>query len=222
MNELLQAFLLGNAAILTNVCVLPLYPGLIAYLAGTAQNERARKASKWLGIFVLAGVLTLMIIVGGILYALEQSFGSILPFLLPAIYIIVIAMGALMITGRNPFNRLATVQTPILRNPYLGAYVYGLLLGPMTLPCAGPIVVSAFLLGAGSFSSLADGLLYFLFFGIGFGWPLVIIPLLAAPFQRQLTRWTTQHYTTLTRASGALLVGIGLFGITTEVLPNLA
>ncbi len=87
MNELLQAFLLGNAAILTNVCVLPLYPGLIAYLAGTAQNERARRASKWLGIFVLAGVLTLMIIVGGILYALQQSFGAVLPFLLPAIYI---------------------------------------------------------------------------------------------------------------------------------------
>jgi cytochrome c-type biogenesis protein len=222
MSELLQAFILGNAAILTNVCVLPLYPGLVAYLAGTAQNERARAASKWLGIFVLAGVLTLMIIVGGILFFLQQSFGAILPFLLPAIYLIVIAMGVLMLTGRNPFNRLATVQTPVLQNPYLGAYVYGLLLGPMTLPCAGPIVVSAFLLGAGSFTGLADGLLYFLFFGLGFGWPLVVIPLLAAPFQRQLTRWTTQNYTTLTRVSGALLVAIGLFGITTEVLPNLA
>lgn len=222
MNELLQAFILGNTAILTNVCVLPLYPGLVAYLAGNAQNERARRATKWLGILVLAGVMTLMIIVGGILYFLQQSFGAILPLLLPIIYGVVILMGALMLTGRNPFSRLATVQVPILQNPYIGAYVYGLMLGPMTLPCAGPIVVSAFLLGAGSFAGLADGLAYFIAFGIGFGWPLVVIPLLAAPFQRQLTGWTTRNYKLLTQASGVLLVAIGLFGLTTEVIPNLA
>jgi cytochrome c biogenesis protein CcdA len=35
MSAYLGAFLLGNAAILSNVCVLPLYPGLIAFLAGT-------------------------------------------------------------------------------------------------------------------------------------------------------------------------------------------
>lgn len=221
MNELLQAFILGNGAILTNVCVLPLYPGLVAYLAGNTHNERAQRASKWLGILVLAGVLTLMIGVGALLYFFQQSFGAILPILLPSIYGIVILLGIMMLSGRNPFNRLSTVEVPLLKNPYIGAYVYGLLLGPMTLPCAGPIVVSAFLLGAGSFSGLADGLLYFLAFGLGFGWPLVVIPLLAAPFQRQFTRWTTRNYLTLTRASGMLLVAIGLFGIATEVVPNL-
>jgi cytochrome c-type biogenesis protein len=221
MNELLQAFILGNGAILTNVCVLPLYPGLVAYLAGNAGNSRAQKASKWLGIFVLAGVLTLMIGIGAILFYLQQSFGAILPVLLPAIYVVVILFGVLMLAGRNPFNRLSTVEVPLLKNPYIGAYVYGLLLGPMTLPCAGPIVVSAFLLGAGSFTGLADGLLYFLAFGLGFGWPLVAIPLLAAPFQHQFTRWTTRNYLMLTRASGVLLIAIGLFGITTEVIPNL-
>ena len=68
MSELFQAFLLGNAAILTNVCILPLYPGLIAFLAGNAQNERAQKAMKWLGLLVLLGVLTLMIVVGALLF----------------------------------------------------------------------------------------------------------------------------------------------------------
>jgi len=34
MNELIGGFLAGNAAILTNACLLPLYPGLIAFLAG--------------------------------------------------------------------------------------------------------------------------------------------------------------------------------------------
>lgn len=40
MHELLQAFLLGNGAILTNVCILPLYPGLMAFWASNAANAR--------------------------------------------------------------------------------------------------------------------------------------------------------------------------------------
>lgn len=221
MEQWLQAFILGNTAILTNVCILPLYPGLVAFMAGNAANERAQRATKWLGLLVLLGVLSLMLVVGALLYALQRSFGDILPFVLPVIYAVVILLGVLMLTGRNPFARLGTVQTPILRNPYVAAYVYGLLLGPMTLPCTGPIVVSAFLLGAGSTTALLDGLVYFFFFGLGFGWPLVLLPLLAAPLQRRFTRWTTQNYKLLTRVSGLLLVAIGLFGIYYDLLPNL-
>ena len=221
MGELLQAFLIGNGAILTNVCILPLYPGLMAFMAGNADNKRAQSATRWLGLLVLAGVLSLMIGVGWLLFTLNQSFGAVLPILLPLIYAAVILLGLLMLAGVNPFQRLSTAQTPLLRNPYSAAYVYGLLLGPMTLPCAGPLIVSAFLLGAGSFDRLVDGLAYFLAFGLGFGWPLVLLPLVAQPLQRRFTTWVTQHYTWMTRLSGALLVAIGIFGIWADLLPNL-
>jgi cytochrome c-type biogenesis protein len=221
MNELVQAFILGNGAILTNVCMLPLYPGLIAFLAGNTQSERAQRGTVWLGALVLAGVLTMMTTIGFLLYALQQTVGELLSVLLPIIYAVVIALGVLMLTGRNPFAGLARSQSPVLRNPFLSAYVYGLLLGPMTLPCTGPIIVTAFLLGAGSATELANGLLYFLAFGLGFGWPLVVLPLVAVPLQRRFTGWLAKYHTLLTRTSGALLVGIGVFGIVTEVLPNL-
>ncbi len=221
MSQLIEAFVLGNSAILTNVCILPLYPGLIAFLAGNAKNEEAQKATRWLGLLVLAGVLTLMTIVGGILYLLQQSFGAILPVLLPVIYGVIIILGIMMLFGRNPFSRLSQVQSPTLRNPYVGAYMYGLLLGPMTLPCAGPIVLSAFLLGAGSLSALGSSLAFFFVFGLGFGWPLVLLPFLAMPFQRRFSRWMTQNYTVLTRISGMLLVAIGLLGIYADLLPQI-
>ena len=220
MNELLQAFVLGNTAILTNVCVLPLYPGLIAFMAGTAQSKRGRRTTHLLGLFVLAGVLSLMIFVGWLLFAFQSSFGDILPVMLPIIYGVVILMGALMITGRNPFARLGTAKMPVLRNPYAAAFAYGLLLGPMTLPCTGPLIVSAFLLGAGSAVSLADNLLYFLVFGLGFGWPLIVLPLIALPLQKRFTGWTTNNYNMLTRLSGILLVGIGVVGIVFDLAPN--
>jgi cytochrome c-type biogenesis protein len=222
MSQFLPGLIAGNAAILTNVCLLPLYPGLIAFLAGNAQNENARRASVWLGLLVLAGVLSLMFVVALVLFLLSQSFGAILPVLLPIIYGFVIVMGVLMIFGFNPFARMATLQSPTLRNPYLNAYVYGLLLGPMTLPCTGPVIASAFTLGAAAGAGLfLDQLIYFLGFGLGFGWPLVVLPLLARGVQRRFTGWLTQNHLLVTRAAGVLLIAIGIYGIVVEVLPDL-
>jgi cytochrome c-type biogenesis protein len=76
-------------------------------------------------------------------------------------------------------------------------------------------------LGAGSIVSLTDGLLYALAFGLGFGWPLILLPLLAAPAQRLVTSWVVGRYALLTRVAGVLLVGIGAFGFWVEVLPTL-
>jgi len=221
MSQLVQAFVLGNGAILTNVCLLPLYPGLIAFLAGTSGGDaRARRATPWLGLVVLAGILTLMTAVGFALYALQRSFGPVLQVLLPTIYAAVIVLGLVMLLGVNPFTRIATLRSPVFRSPFATAFAYGVLLGPMTLPCTGPIVVSAFLVGAGSVAVLSDGLLYFLAFGLGFGWPLVLLPLLATPLQRRGVGWLGRRHGLLTRVSGALLVAIGAFGVWTEVLPN--
>lgn len=220
MARFLEAFLLGNGAILSNVCLLPLYPGLIAFLVGNAENERAKRGAAWLGLIVLTGVVTMMMAAGLILFLLQRSFASILPWLLPIIYGAVILLGVFMLSGLNPFTRLATVQAPLLKSPYLSAYLYGLLLGPMTLPCTGPIIVGAFLLGAGSLVKLADGLLYFLFFALGFGWPLVLLPLVALPVQRRATQWLSEHHRALNRITGLLLIGIGLFGTWTELVPQ--
>ncbi len=220
MQELLTAFSLGNAAILTNACLLPLYPGLIAFLAGKAQDERSRRATAGLGVLVLAGVLTMMVVVGLVLYLLQQSFGDALSVLLPLIYGVVIILGVLMLLDKNPFARFSAGQAPLLRNPYLTAYIYGLFFGPMTLPCTGPIILSAFTLGATSTGELINGLLYFLVFGLGFGWPLALLPLVALPVQRRLVGGLGRHHLLLNRASGILLIAVGLFGIITELLPN--
>lgn len=220
MAELAQAFLLGNAAILTNVCLLPLYPGLIAFLGGSAAQGSSR-TTPWLGLSVLAGVFSLMTVVGLLLYLLGASFGGLLVWLLPVIYGLVIVLGALMLFGVNPFARSAGVRSPISKRPLLSAYLYGVLLGPMTLPCTGPVVVSAFLLGAGSASALMSSLLYFFAFGLGFGWPLVLLPLVALPLQRRGVGWLTRHHGLLTRVSGLLLLGIGVFGVLTELVPQL-
>jgi cytochrome c-type biogenesis protein len=221
MLDLWTYFGLGNAAILTNACMLPLYPGLIAFLAGNANDERHRRASASLGLLVLAGILTMMIVIGALLYLLQQSLGAALTWVLPVIYALVILLGIAMLAGRSPFARLSVAQLPLARNPYIAAYTYGLLFGPMTLPCTGPIITSAFLLGAGDSAQLTSGLLNFVAFGLGFGWPLAILPLAALPLQRRFVTWLGRHHQLLERASGILLIAVGIFGILTELAPQI-
>ena len=223
MNTYLGAFLLGNAAILGNVCMLPLYPGLIAFLAGTTDLQRGRGhgGGVLLGAAVLAGVLVTMVGFGFVMFALGQSFSRILPWLLPVTYGIVFALGIAMLLGRNPFARIATAHAPMLANPYAASFLYGGLLAPMTLPCTGPVIIGAFILGVGSVAALGQSLLYFLAFGLGFGWPLLVLPLIATPAQRGITRWLAGNAQTLGRLSGALLVAIAAYGVWVDILPNL-
>lgn len=223
LGTLLGAFVLGNASILTNVCLLPLYPGMVAYLLGLAPQGRLprRRRAALLGLCVLAGVLVLMTVVAALLTLFKASFAGLLPVLLPLVYLGVIVLGVMLALGRNPLTRLSVHGPRLSSRPYLAAFGYGLLLGPMTLPCTGPVVLSAFVLGLASPGFLLEGLAYFVAFGLGFGWPLVVIPVLVANTGRSFTGWLTRRHGLLTRLSGWLLVGIGLFGLAYEVAPNL-
>lgn len=221
MSELVTAFVLGNSAILTNVCLLPLYPGLVAFLAGNLDDSNTTKKTHWLGMVVLAGVLSAMLFIGFFLYLLKQPFSAILPYVLPASYGLIMLVGVMTIVGRNPFARLQTVESPVFRNPYTTAYVYGVFLAPMTLPCTGSLILSTFVLGVGSVVSLLEGVLYFLAFGLGFGWPLVLLPFIALPLQHRFVGWLTANHRLVNLGVGLLLIGIGVVGIVYELVPQL-
>jgi cytochrome c-type biogenesis protein len=221
MGEYLEAFALGNAAILGNVCMLPLYPGLFVLLADRVESGAPQRSIRWMGVLVLAGVLTAMVALGGLLHLLSRSFSDVLGVMLPVLYGLVAVLGVLMLLDRNPLARMRSAQVPILSGPASSAFVYGLAMGPLTLPCTGPLIISAFVVGgvAGS-GELVDGLVYFLFFGLGFGWPLVLLPLLAAPAQQRMTRFLTRNHRAITILSGVLLLGVAAAGWWFDIRPN--
>ena len=197
---------------MTNPCVLPLYPGFLAYMSGQNAALKNQRLTRWLGAIVLAGVLTSMLITGLVLAALRLATGRVLAYLLPIIYLIVIGMGLLMVFHINPFARLPMISTPRLQNPLLGSFLYGMLYGPMTLPCAGPLIVGAFVYGTADVGSLVNSIVYVIAFGLGFGLPLLVLPLLAQSMRNALLRWMTSHHLILTRVAGVLLIVIGISG----------
>lgn len=210
MDIALTSFSFGLLATLSP-CILPMYPGFLAYLGGQA-SAGAGRPRYFLGLFVLAGVLTAMLVLGAVMATLAFSIGHVLAVLIPLAIATILILGVLLILNRNPFYRLPQIQVPLLRRPSLNAYVYGLLYGPIAMPCSGPMVVAIFVYSF-TFGEALTQLWAFLWFGLGFGVPLLAISLFSGALQRQLTRWFAVHSRAINFAGGVLLIAVALFDL---------
>ncbi|MEO0561434.1 MAG: hypothetical protein AAF125_04945, partial [Chloroflexota bacterium] len=104
----IEGFTIGSASILTNVCLLPLYPGMIAFLAGNQGTDANRSRAGWLGLAVLTGLFVMLLVIGIFFSLVTRAYTPLLPVFVIISYLLVIALGALMLAGRNPFARMAT------------------------------------------------------------------------------------------------------------------
>ncbi len=214
LDAALTSLLIGLLAT-TSPCVLPLYPGFLAYLSGGQEGLQHNRSRFFLGFFVLAGVLTMMLALGGVIALLSVSIGRVLSVVVPLADLLIITLGGLLLLNINPFKRLPQIQVPVLSHPFLNAFLYGLLYGPIALPCSGPLVVSIFALSF-SASEAVGRLMVFLWFGLGFGLPLLLLSFLAGAAQRWITRQFALHAVWINRIGGVLLVGVGLYDLVTN------
>jgi cytochrome c-type biogenesis protein len=218
LEELMEMVLTGLGIGLlatTSPCVFPLYPGYLAYISGGQASLAGKPGRFLLGFFVLAGVLVMMLVLGGVIASLSVSLGRALAVVIPLADLLIISLGVLLLLNINPFKALPQIQVPVLSHPFANAFVYGLLYGPIALPCAGPLVIGifAFSLTASDFFSQLG---IFLWFGVGFGAPLLVLSLLTGAVQRGITRLFARHSRRVNLVGGALLVGIGVYDLWTN------
>ena len=214
LNALLAALGPFGAGLLSaaSPCLLPLYPGFIAYLGSNARLLEGRRATGLLGLLVLAGVLTTMVGVGVVLVAIAVPTSRLLAYAVPFVDGLLIVLGVLLLVGRNPFERLPGMRVPIVANPYGQAYLYGVMLGPIALPCAGPFLVSLLGISLGV-ADAAGKIGTFVIFGLGFGLPLVLLSLLTAVRSRSVVRWIVSNRRVVELVAGVLLIAIGIFDL---------
>jgi cytochrome c-type biogenesis protein len=196
-------------------CVLPLYPGFLAYLSGGQQGLIGRKGRYFLGFFVLAGVLTMMLALGLVISLLAVSISRSLRIIIPVTDAAIMGLGVMMLLNINPFKSLPQVRVPVLSNPYVNAFLYGLLYGPIAFPCSGPLVVGIFTF---SFTAgeLIDRLSVFVWFGLGFGLPLLALSFLSGAAQRWITRQFAIHSRLINTIGGLLLIGVAIYDLRTN------
>lgn len=207
MGELGPAFVVGLFSS-ASPCLLPLYPAFIAYLASNATVLAGRRAAALLGVAILAGVLSAMIVAGIAITLVALPLGSMLSWLVPIADGLVVALGIGLLVGWNPFARLPGFRVPVAGNPLRQAYLYGLLLGPLALPCSGAFLVALLAIS----TDLVDAslrLATFVAFGLGFGLPLVGLSIASAAGRQALVRAIVAHQVAIDRIAGLVLIGVG-------------
>lgn len=196
----------------TSPCVLPLYPGFLAYLSGGQENLGKSKSRYLLGFFVLAGVLTMMLFLGGIIALLSVSIGRALSIIIPVADLLILSLGVMLLFNINIFKGLPQIQVPLFSHPFANAFLYGLLYGPIALPCSGPLVVGIFAYSLTA-SEILGQLSVFLWFGLGFGLPLLVLSFLSGASQRSLTRLFAKHARVINVIGGLLLIAVAIYDL---------
>jgi cytochrome c-type biogenesis protein len=165
---------------------------------------------------MLAGVLTALVAVALVLNALAVPSTDLLRVVVPLVDGLLILLGVLLISGRNPFERLPGITVPVVRNPLGQAYLYGLLLGPVALPCAGPFVLALLAISVGiEDTTLRLG--SFLVYGLGFGAPLVLLSFVAAARRQALMGVVLRHHEMIMWLAGVALVAAGLYDLAATI-----
>ena len=215
MGELAAAVALGIGATITP-CVLPLYPAFLAYLTGQSGGPDTGRAlpPAVAALLVWAGVVAGMVAIGAIFATLSFSLSRFIGIVLPIADVLLIVLGILLLLGRNPFARLPQLAPTALGRggPAAGAFTYGFRFAPIAVPCSGPFLVSIFAFSL-TIGDVADQLLFFLAFGIGFGLPLFVLGALGQVRGAQLARAMVRWERPLQVVIGVALVAIGLWDL---------
>lgn len=211
----MTAYGLGLASA-ASPCLIPLYPAFMAFLTGSAGADpgsgEARRISGFLGLSVLIGLLTSMVLIGLLVLTVSVPMGEVLVYAIPVIDLLLIALGVVMLAGINPFLKLPQVRVPGTRGFLSQAYVYGFFLGPLALPCAGPFLIALLAISVGAAGS-AGALATFFVFGLGFGLPLVLLSVLARARQDTVVRFLARHHRAIEIVSGVLLIAAGSYDL---------
>lgn len=218
---LVGAFWVGIGATVTP-CVLPLYPGFLAYITApaTAQAGGAsgsvpmRPPPAAAALLVWLGVVVGMIVIGAGLAILSIGLGQVLGLILPIIDLVLIGLGALLVAGRNPFARVPQPSPASFggNGPYVGSFLYGLLFAPIAVPCSGPFLVGIFLASL-TIGRAVEQLAFFAAFGVGFGLPLFVLGLLGQARGRDLAAAIVRWERPIQLVLGAALILIGAWDL---------
>jgi cytochrome c-type biogenesis protein len=217
----LGAFLGGVGATITP-CILPLYPGFLAFVtagAGAEPGAGARRIGPArAALLVWAGVVTGMIAIGAAIALVAAPLGDFNRIVLPVADLLLIAIGILLLLGRNPFARLPQPAPAALggHGPDLGAYLYGLLFAPIAVPCSGPFLVGIFAYSL-TIGDAVGRLLFFTVFGIGFGLPLFVIGLLGQARGTEIAKGLVRRERLIQLGVGIVLVAVGAWDLSANL-----
>jgi cytochrome c-type biogenesis protein len=212
-DALVRHFWLGVGTPLTAVCVIPLYPAFIAFLA-SADGEGRRRSPVLLGLLVVAGVVAFMGAIG-VVYSLVlgEAVNNAVETFSPVAFWILAGIGLTMLVRPTLFSGLPTVEPPQSEYPALSAFSYGFFFGAIIIPCNPGLIATFFSTTPILYDTQLGSLLGFLSFGLGLGTPLLGFAVLSESAGRTLTRLLAQHSDWVYRITGTIVLAVAVYYI---------
>ncbi|MFB6296132.1 MAG: cytochrome c biogenesis CcdA family protein [Halobacteriales archaeon] len=208
LSQAATSFTLGLATPLSAVCVLPLYPGFLAFLSN--QDEDAPSIAV-LGVLVALGVIAFMAAVGIVFTTLlgDSLTGVVEMVSLPAFGVLAV-LGIVLMADLHPQSRLPTVEPPQTSHPSLSAFGYGAFFGAIVLPCQ-PGFISVFFARAFLFTDPVRSIANFGAFGVGMATPLLLFAVVSEPWRDRVLGLMTGHRRAVNAVTGFLLFVISVY-----------
>ncbi|NCT39855.1 cytochrome c biogenesis protein CcdA [Bacillus sp. EB93] len=179
--NLFLAFCAGFLSFLSP-CSLPLYPAFLSYITGVSLNDLKKEK----GIFKKeAFIHTILFLMGfsiiflalGLSTSFIGTFFMLYQDLLRQLGAVIMVFFGLVLTGMLKFDfLLADKKMNFKRRPsgYTGSILIGIGFAAGWTPCTGPILAGVIALGV---TDPGKGLLYMLFYILGFSIPFLIMSL---------------------------------------------
>ncbi len=210
--DVLSSFVLGLLTPLTAVCVLPLYPGFLAFLSNKFSGKESKKTFFLFGLTILSGIIIFMILLGLIFTTLlQKSLTSIIGIVSPIAFAILglISIALIFDFDFSRFIPKVNIQTGN-KNPLKSAFIFGFFFGAIVLPC-NPAFIAAFFARAFLFGSFFSSMSNFLAFGLGLGFPLLVLSLVSGQWSKNIIGFLIKHKRTINLISGLIMLGISIY-----------
>jgi cytochrome c-type biogenesis protein len=210
--DLGESFVLGVLTPLGAVCVLPLYPGFLAYLANRlGGREAGRRTILLIALSVTGGVIAFMVLLGLLFTTILQvSLTRVIGVVSPIAFGILVVLSLLLLFNVDVGRFAPRARVPRTRSPWLSAFLYGVFFGAIVIPC-NPLFIAVFFTRSASVVGYGANLARFLAFGIGIAAPLVTLAALSSIASERVIGFLTRHRAAVNRTAGAVMLVISVY-----------
>jgi len=208
-SELITSFSLGLLSTL-NPCVLPLFPGFVTFLSSKQKSLSQKSFVRLAGVLVLVGVLVFMSVLGLVTASFGLSINRFVGVVSPIAFSVLVLLGFVLLFDLKVFSKLPRPRNRLSKNPFVSAFSFGLLYGPIVIPCNAPLVFAVFAYATSVFGFF-NQFLNLVVFGLGLGFPLLIFSFLPLKTSQKVIGFFSKHHTMINRIAGLFLIFFGLY-----------
>ena len=217
LSEILQlkfigSFILGMLTPFGAVCVLPLYPGYLSYLATNLSKKKiVPHAIPKLGFLVALGIITFMSLFGLIFSTfLELSLSKIINIISPIAFTILFIISFLLVFNFDFSKLIPSFSGPIFSNPKLSAFFFGFFFGIIVLPC-NPLFIALMFAKRSLVTDFLLNIIEFIFFGLGMSIPIIIFSILPQLKSKIVINGFVKYKNKINVVSGLIMMIISIY-----------